>query len=255
LLASALGASEAELVVRTADVQVRLGTGRPDHPAQGRREEVTVAAGAAHDGGQLCLWWPHAAVHSDPQLLSLSLPASAALLGCLLDSDLERAAAAERGEQASLEARTDALTGLGNRRAWEAALRTEASRARREQRALAVVVVDLDGLKLVNDAAGHLAGDDLLRKAGAVLTGGARITDTACRLGGDEFGVVGLVRNSNEAQRLAQRLVASFAEACVAASVGVAASTDQLCDDEALLALWAAADADMYRQKPRDHGA
>ncbi len=172
LLASTLGASEAELVVRTADVQVRLGTGRPDHPAQGRREEVTVAAGAAHDGGQLCLWWPHAAVDSDPQLLSLSLPAGAALLGCLLDSDLERAVAAERGEQASLEARTDALTGLGNRRAWEAALRTEASRARREQRALAVVVVDLDGLKLVNDAAGHLAGDDLLRKAGAVLTGG-----------------------------------------------------------------------------------
>jgi diguanylate cyclase (GGDEF)-like protein len=102
----------------------------------------------------------------------------------------QAALAIERAHlHAALEARarTDGLTGVLNRGAIEEALDTELSRARRSGLPLAVLVVDLDGFKHVNDRHGHLAGDRVLQQVAAILTNGVRESDHVGRYGGDEF--------------------------------------------------------------------
>jgi diguanylate cyclase (GGDEF)-like protein len=106
---------------------------------------------------------------------------------------LARAAAHER-ETLLAEVRrladTDELTGLANRRAWRARLTHEIQRARRTGEALAVVVVDLDGFKSVNDSLGHRRGDELLQSCASRWRPAVRVTDLLARVGGDEFAVV-----------------------------------------------------------------
>lgn len=87
----------------------------------------------------------------------------------------------------ALEARTDALTGLGNRLMWEDALAVEQARWERHARPLVLLSVDLDDLKVTNDAHGHAAGDELLVAAAAILRRSLRGGDIVVRLGGDEF--------------------------------------------------------------------
>jgi hypothetical protein len=87
-------------------------------------------------------------------------------------------------------ARTDALTELPNRRAFEEAFAAAAARADREGTALAVLLGDLDAFKGVNDSAGHAAGDALLVRVGEILRATARAGDTVARFGGDEFAVL-----------------------------------------------------------------
>lgn len=87
-------------------------------------------------------------------------------------------------------ARTDALTGLVNRRGFEAELPGFLERAAALEEPLALVALDLDGFKPLNDTAGHAAGDALLRAVGGVLQRSIRERDLACRLGGDEFVVL-----------------------------------------------------------------
>ena len=93
-------------------------------------------------------------------------------------------------ERTSRSARTDALTGLVNRAAFLEALDLEIRRARRYGLPLAVVLLDLDGFKEVNDRHGHLLGDVVLERVGTVLRRTAREADTAGRLGGDEFALL-----------------------------------------------------------------
>jgi diguanylate cyclase (GGDEF)-like protein/PAS domain S-box-containing protein len=87
-------------------------------------------------------------------------------------------------------ARTDQLTGLPNRRAWDEELRRELERARRSGQPVSVVMLDLDGLKQVNDLEGHQAGDELLQNAATAWRTVLRISDFIARYGGDEFAVV-----------------------------------------------------------------
>lgn len=84
----------------------------------------------------------------------------------------------------------DSLTGLLNRRGLLAALERDVANALRMGRALAVVVLDVDGLKAINDQLGHAAGDQLLARVGAALAGSIRSGDVAARTGGDEFALV-----------------------------------------------------------------
>ena len=88
------------------------------------------------------------------------------------------------------QASTDGLTGLRNHRAFHELLRAETLRARRYDRPLALVLVDLDDFKEVNDRHGHQAGDALLRAVGVALRGVVRASETVARLGGDEFAVL-----------------------------------------------------------------
>ncbi|MEY4094244.1 MAG: hypothetical protein RLZZ53_1443 [Acidobacteriota bacterium] len=96
----------------------------------------------------------------------------------------------ERERAAQLLAQHDALTGLPNRRGLHERLRQAIARARRSQDSVAVLLVDLDGFKKVNDSHGHGAGDEVLRLTADRLKGCLRITDVVVRYGGDEFVVI-----------------------------------------------------------------
>jgi diguanylate cyclase (GGDEF)-like protein len=149
------------------------------------------------------------------------------------------------------DALIDELTGLANRRGYARYLT-----ARRElgtRRPLAILTVDLDAFKLVNDGYGHAAGDDVLRCVGRILAAHVRATDLAVRLGGDEFLVVLEAAGEPVARDRAERIARSIREERwpeldpdlrVTASVGVAAGSAE--DPKALAA---AADAAMYRAK------
>lgn len=85
---------------------------------------------------------------------------------------------------------TDPLTGLFNRSQLYVTLEREVSRTRRSDRGFCVLMIDLDGLKAINDSAGHLRGDDVLRAIGGIIQGSIRTVDSAYRFGGDEFVVL-----------------------------------------------------------------
>ncbi|WP_104523582.1 putative bifunctional diguanylate cyclase/phosphodiesterase [Blastococcus atacamensis] len=126
--------------------------------------------------------------------------------------------------QVKLESRTDELTGLANRRALlEQAQRVVTSAG--EERPAALLLLDLDGFKEINDSLGHSAGDDLLRQVGPRLRGSLRSGDVLARLGGDEFAVLMPAAESDEARALAERLreqlLAPFTVADVRLHVGV----------------------------------
>jgi len=101
-------------------------------------------------------------------------------------ADHQRRAMARAIEQA----RTDPLTGLFNRAQLFVTLEQEVSRTRRSDRGFCVLMVDLDGLKAINDGAGHLRGDHVLRTLGSVIRTSIRTVDSAYRYGGDEFVVL-----------------------------------------------------------------
>ena len=103
-------------------------------------------------------------------------------------------------------ARTDWLTGLPNRRAFEEQFSRESARADRSLRPLAVVTADVDRFKEINDRFGHAAGDAALVRVAAALRDAMRAIDTPARLGGDEFAALLPETDSAEAQVVAQRL-------------------------------------------------
>ncbi|HUL50336.1 MAG TPA: MASE1 domain-containing protein [Gemmatimonadales bacterium] len=105
----------------------------------------------------------------------------------------------------------DALTGLGNYRQLEEALERELVRSQRTGRPFAVLLFDLDRLKLINDRYGHLTGSRALVRVAEVLKGTARGMDTAARYGGDEFAVILPETEEGAAQRVAHRVAAAVA--------------------------------------------
>ena len=107
-------------------------------------------------------------------------------------------------------ARTDGLTGLSNRRAYDAELPVFIERARAGGKGLALLAIDLDHFKPVNDTLGHAAGDLVLREVGKILREKVRKTDLACRIGGDEFTVLLSDLNLEMAQKRAEVLRAAI---------------------------------------------
>lgn len=148
-------------------------------------------------------------------------------------------------------ARTDALTGLPNRRILFETLGREIGRARRRDGALAVVFVDIDEFKLVNDRHGHKIGDLVLRETGGALRAGLRAYDTVCRYGGDEFVMVLPDTGAFEGHAVAERIRESVAASVfgdgirITISLGVADFTKGM-DADSLLK---AADTAVYRAK------
>ena len=140
-------------------------------------------------------------------------------------------------------AKLDRLTGLRNRRGWEAARGAEEQRARRYGSPVSVLVVDLDDLKGINDTAGHAAGDAVLVACGQALQDVCRPADTVARTGGDEFSVLAVQCDAVSAVALARRARVQLRAAGVAASVGVAARRPH----EGLEDTWRRADQAMYR--------
>jgi diguanylate cyclase (GGDEF)-like protein/PAS domain S-box-containing protein len=104
----------------------------------------------------------------------------------------------------------DFLTGLFNRRHFEQALALEVERAARYGSPGAVLSIDLDNFKVVNDRFGHMAGDDLLKSIGGLLRHRMRHTDTLARIGGDEFAVLLPQTGAEQAQVVADGIVKAF---------------------------------------------
>lgn len=112
------------------------------------------------------------------------------LLGLLRDDDRILMSLIRRNQVLESLAWTDALTGLRNRRGFDEEMQREEARAARFQLPAAVVLLDVRGLKAVNDLYGQLVGDSLLRAASGALLAVARETDVVARFGGDEFAVL-----------------------------------------------------------------
>lgn len=108
--------------------------------------------------------------------------------------------------QLSAAASIDALTGLPNRREFDARLRQETARAKRVGGEFGVVRVDVDGFQPFNDSAGHHAGDLLLEQVAQLLRRNVRVSDVVARLGGDEFAIIAPEAVQVDAYLLAERL-------------------------------------------------
>jgi diguanylate cyclase (GGDEF)-like protein len=130
-----------------------------------------------------------------------------------------------RAVEAEQEARSDVLTGLPNRRAWDHAIDAESARMVRHGHAAVVLVIDLDGLKEVNDSEGHLAGDLLLRRTARAIEVVVREEDVVARIGGDEFAVLLVEADESSVDGLVSRLRTALLEADVDASIGAFAAS------------------------------
>jgi diguanylate cyclase (GGDEF)-like protein len=178
--------------------------------------------------------------------------------------EIERLNAVLKAEQAKVReleasADTDALTEVFNRRGFDRELRRTLAYIKRYWTRAALIYIDLDGFKPVNDRHGHAAGDAILKAVAATLVGNVRASDTVARLGGDEFAVI--LWNLSEAdaaakafgleEAVAQAAVVWEAETlCVGASIGLS----MLGPDDEFAAALAKADRAMYARKAQRKG-
>src|SRR5579864_3457966 len=100
----------------------------------------------------------------------------------------------------------DGLTGIFNRRYFETRIAEEMERARRYNTSLAIIMIDIDHFKRLNDEFGHLLGDEVLRQASSIFSQQLRKIDVVCRYGGEEFSLILPQTGSDQAVRVAEKL-------------------------------------------------
>lgn len=157
----------------------------------------------------------------------------------------------QSNRQLSVLATTDPLTGLANRRRFAEALTEQLSLANRLVRPLSLVLLDIDHFKAYNDAFGHTAGDEALRRIAKILGKGARAYDLAARYGGEEFAVLLPSTDAAEARSFAERLREQITKHAwpmrpVTASLGVGTAGPSGTSGEDLVGL---ADRALYHSK------
>ena len=203
-------------LVATGDCwALRFGRAHAAAPGDGLRCPHCGDAAVQQDGTELCV--PMISQGEVLGLLTARVPPGA-------DAALEQASATAISEQLALgtsninlrevlrrQSTTDELTGLYNRRYFDETLRRELFRAERTRAALAVVMIDLDHFKRMNDTYGHEAGDLVLRAVGQCLRDGVRRSDIACRYGGEELVVVLPECDTQAAARCADNLRTAIA--------------------------------------------
>ena len=195
----------------------------------------------------------------DPNPPGVDLPVMIVVVGLSLAALLAALvlvwSRSERMHELAREASHDPLTGLRNRRRFEEDLRTELARSHRYGVPGALLMLDLDHFKQVNDTLGHPAGDRVLSEIATVLRGRARETDVLARLGGDEFAVVLPRCELGEAEEVAGEIATAIRERMegepdvppITASIGIAPfGSGQRLSYESVLAR---ADAAMYAAK------
>jgi diguanylate cyclase (GGDEF)-like protein len=163
-----------------------------------------------------------------------------------------------RSRDLESQANTDPLTGLGNLRALQRQLANLLDVHKRYRHPFAVLLMDIDGLKRINDSFGHPAGDRVLMQVAMSLRRSIRSVDTAARIGGDEFCVLLPEQDLKSAAKLAARLataieeeVAAPGEPNISVSIGVAAAPEHGDEAEGLIDT---ADRAMYRAKAAGEG-
>jgi diguanylate cyclase (GGDEF)-like protein len=178
------------------------------------------------------------------------------LMSELLSTQLVMSRAIDRDrravEIAEALANTDALTGLVNRRGWDLLVTDAQERVDAFGDPVAVAVIDLDGLKAVNDSAGHDAGDDLLRRAALALLSAAGPDDRVARYGGDEFAILSNNVAASDLPMHFTRFVDAMREHGVMGSLGFSLTAPGAMS---LTDAFIQADADMYAAKQSRRGA
>ena len=159
------------------------------------------------------------------------------------------AAALSRAAEHRREARTDSMTGLANRKEFERALDRAIASAKRYRRPLTLVMLDLDGLKQINDEQGHQAGDAAIREVGGALQAAVRASDTSARVGGDEFALAMPDTTVDQALEVLRRIEALLAGSHLRVSAGIAAWQSNLSRP----GLVKKADARLYLDKRKHH--
>ena len=188
----------------------------------GTRSEAVLSAALVVAAAAVPLTgWLHTAPVPSPPVALLTLSASVAISVAVRER-LERERDALRNVALS-----DPLTGIANRRLLLSRADYEIARHRRTRHSFAVVMLDLDGFKLLNDRFGHAAGDEVLCDVAAALSHAMRAQDTVARLGGDEFCVLAPETDRPHTFPLAQRIAETVRDATagierLSASVGVA---------------------------------
>ena len=171
---------------------------------------VVAAAAVAAVGGREAAW--------------LCVPVS---LGCVAVLGHRQARLERERDTLRRDALADPLTGVANRRSLLLRAEYEIARHHRARHSFAVVMLDLDGFKQLNDRFGHAAGDDLLRDVAGALRLAMRAQDTVARFGGDEFCVLAPETDERGTERLAARVTQAVRDVSVgmetvAGSVGIA---------------------------------
>jgi diguanylate cyclase (GGDEF)-like protein/PAS domain S-box-containing protein len=216
---------------------------------RGGRELQTELRCRCKDGS-----WFWSQLHITPLLDSRTAPES--YVGVLRDISVER----DQLDALAHDAYHDPLTGLPNRRLLADRFEQAAAHTRRSSYQFALVLIDLNGFKAVNDTLGHRAGDEVLQFVGAGLTQAMRAEDTVARLGGDEFAV--LIHSSQSYESLPAveaRIKAVLGRPAaiqghqlhLSASIGVSLCPTDGVDFEGLLEQ---ADRRMYARKPSNLG-
>ncbi|HEY0324557.1 MAG TPA: EAL domain-containing protein [Allosphingosinicella sp.] len=208
---------------------------------------VLLAERASHDGTLFGSIWPIALTSTVAVVMVMSF---------LFRSIVEMGAELERREaEAQHQALHDQLTGLANRALLEDRLAHALSRYRRSGEPLALLMLDLDRFKQVNDTLGHNAGDDMVRQVAERLRELLRDTDTVARIGGDEFAIIqARPRGEADVRRLCERVIETIGkpyrlgdrEAQVGVSVGAVFAGAEITSATDLLRK---ADITMYRAK------
>jgi diguanylate cyclase (GGDEF)-like protein len=204
---------------------------------------------------------PLAVSGASPRLIGSTVILMPVAVGVALLISTHVRALAEARERMAFQAAHDALTGLPNRDRSIQLLHAALTRGLRDSELVAVLYLDLDGFKKVNDTLGHQAGDALLRTVAGRLRAEIRIGDTAGRLGGDEFVVVlESVATEDHALDIANRIIGAISQpmevsegelARVGVSVGISFNLDGSVDADAVLR---EADVALYRAKNRGRG-
>ena len=158
---------------------------------------------------------------------------------------------ASRFREARQQADLDALTGLHNRRYFHETLGREVARAQRYGRRLALVVFDLDDFKAINDRIGHLAGDGVLAEVAERVRSVVRSADVACRVGGDEFGIILPESTLTDAEQLSHRMQAAVASRPIgdAGTLQLSAGAAELRPEDDATKFFERADDALYRAK------
>ena len=160
---------------------------------------------------------------------------------------LSREQLSARIDELSREVVTDALTGAFSLRYFTTRVEQDVTRARRGRSDLALLMLDIDDFKRINDTMGHPAGDHVLRRVAAILQQTVRSSDICARLGGEEFGVLMTGSSAEGARQIAERIRERIAQLLnpVTVSIGVA----NLTSDSTFQSLIEHADQALYRAK------
>jgi diguanylate cyclase len=263
----ALGAVLSELMITIGcQTQYRIGLLGPEQsPARRRRRVLSYLPYGASAASFLLLVivlgptldWRQWGVLGGIGLLLAAVSARQAL--SLRENNRLLASNRRLAAQLQRQAWFDELTGLANRAHYGNSLNDALDRARTNGTRTALLLIDLDGFKNVNDTFGHHTGDALLREVARRLTAQVRTSDVVCRLGGDEFVVIAEDADETSATTLADRLVHSLTEPIrigdltveVGASIGVTLTDRTTYDPDDLLRN---ADVAMYAAKATDKG-